>query len=51
MNIALIIVLLIVIVGGTIMIWREGAPVELVSRGDHLHTGSNSDATTVSEST
>jgi hypothetical protein len=26
MNIALIIVLLIVVVGGTVMIWKEGAP-------------------------
>jgi hypothetical protein len=30
----LIIVLLIIIVGGTIMIWREGAPVDQAPRRD-----------------
>jgi len=34
MDIPLIIVLLIVVVGGTIMIWREGAPVDHATQPD-----------------
>jgi hypothetical protein len=34
MNIPLIVALLIVVVGGTIMIWREGAPVDQTPQRD-----------------
>jgi hypothetical protein len=34
MNIALIIVLVIIVVGGTRLIWREGAPMDQAPRRD-----------------